>query len=163
MEIELQTQLLPVQPVRMPPPPTYVWDHHQICSDSTTWCRVWYATTLSKGFRIGCSPTTKKLGTYNKTLYLKLNFIHHGWQSNHNPTTATVWRGRETRERKTKSKTNPRSNLVFKGLLSPLSKGTRRDLILARVALVDSLEDTLWGGTSQPHLWPADEQPNRFN
>lgn len=57
-----------------------------------------------------------------------------------------------TRERKTKSKTNPRSSLVFKGLLSPHSKGTRRDLILARVALVDSLEDTLWGGTSQPHL-----------
>lgn len=114
-------------------------------------------TILNEELWIGCSPSHKETGTHNKTLYLEFNFIHHGWQSNPNPTTATVWWGRGTGERKTKSKKFPRSSLVSKGLRSPLSKGTRRALILVRVALVDSLEDTLWGGISQPHLWPADE------
>lgn len=67
------------------------------------------------------------------------------------PQQLSVEEGRPGRE-KQKAKRTLGPAWFLKGLLSPLSKGTRRDLILSRVALVDSLEDTLWGGTSQPHL-----------
>lgn len=101
--------------LRLGPSSNLFWQHYVVSVSD--------ATTLSKELWIGCSPTHKEIGyTYNKTLYLKLNFIHHGWQSNPNPTTATVWGGRPGRE-KQKAKRTLDPAWFLKGYFHHLARG----------------------------------------
>lgn len=84
---------------------------------------------------------------------------HRQSKPNPNQTTATICyhqaeqshgeKGGPRRE-KQKAKRILGPALFFTGLLSPFGKGIRRDLILARASLVDSLKGILWGRVAQP-------------
>lgn len=118
----------------MPPPPTYVWDCHQICSDRTTWylCLM-LPTTLKKGLWTGCSPSHERIGYISQDFVPWINSIHHGRQSNPN-SNRLVWKGDQGKKNK-KGKWTLDPAWFLKGYFHHLARGQRRDLILARVAL----------------------------
>lgn len=96
-------------------------------------CVWFYLPLLRKGSEQDVLQATNELGTYHKTLYLELNSIHHGRQSNPN-SNRLVWKGDQGKKNK-KGKWTLDPAWFLKGYFHHLARGQRRDLILARVAL----------------------------